>query len=133
MRWTPEYSPVVGRPTESHTKRYPMRNEASTHKMYPYQVPDTRKGRVDAPPERVPPRDTYFNYSPTRNYRKGSSYPSSKKEPLKWEDEYPLLDFIEPTTPHNNMKIKVDPNWSDSDQDIGSDNETHLYPPAAGS
>ena len=31
--------------------------------------------------------------------------------------------------PHNNTKIKVDPNWTDSDQDIGSDNETHLYHP----
>ena len=127
---TPEYSPTVSN-SEAHTNRYPLGKNVIAQKVYSHQAPDTQKMTVDPPPERISPREIYSNPSIQRNYRKGPSYPFPKREPFKQEDgdEYPLPDFIEPPMPHNNTKIKVDPNWTDSDQDIGSDNETHLYHP----
>ena len=86
-----------------------------------------------SPPEQILPRDGYPNSISSGNYRKSPSYPVSRRESFKQEDsdEYPLPDFIEPPITHNNTKIKVDPNWTDSDQDIGSDNETYLRNPTS--
>ena len=86
---------------------------------------------VDSLPERILPRAGYSNSISSGNYRKSPWYPIPKRESYKHEDsdEYSLPDFTEPPITHNNTKIKVDPNWTDSDQDIGVIMKLTYVPP----
>ena len=117
--------------TEAHTNKYPPRKSVTAHRFYSNQTLDLRKMTVDSFPEPIPPRAGYSNSISSGKYRKSPSYPIPKREYFKHEDgdECPLPNFTEPPITHNNTKIKVDPNWMDSDQDIGSDNETYLRTP----
>ena len=108
--------------------RYPLRKGYNFQRSHQDRVPEPPK-TMSYPQDRTPLRNGYPNPTDSGYFLKGSPYTFLQNEHVKQEDGdgYPLPDFDEPPTSQRNVKMKSEPNWTDSDQDIESENETHLH------